>query len=209
MLDIFTISPYITGLGVAIFHTFILLAKIWKPKEESNQISLRKSQFNFVQEFLGLLFFLFGVIFLNSSIFWLSSQWTYVDWPFQLPNVILGIFAGIQYIIKSLFLKPKKIDLIFAVIFFGFIFCSINLFIIGPSNLEEDLVVVLIVNVSIIIVFILIRKDLETKRKLGNNLWDISDKFYKIFNTKVVLITWIIASINVMLNFNSASIFGW
>lgn len=209
MLNIFTISPYIAGIGIAIFHTFILLGKIWSSDRNNSSKIAGDRQFNFIQELFRQLFFLFGVIFINISVFWLAGQWSYVDWPFQLPNVILGIFVGIQYIIKSQFLKPKKIDVIFAILFAIFIFISINLLIIGPSNLQDDLVLILILNNVVIIVFIFIRKQLEAKGRTGEYLWDITDKYKKIFNTPVIIITWIIASINVMLNFSGASIFAW
>jgi hypothetical protein len=219
VLDIFTMSPYLAGIGVAICNTLIILSKIWFPSGYIPPNKKLVSTFQFLQDLFRIIFFFFGVIFINIAVFWLSGQWAYADWPFQLPNVILGLIGGIQYVVGSLFLKPKKIDLVFGIGLFTYIFCTLNLLIRGPSNLENDLIFVFVIDNILMIIYVIVKALIRKKSaKLSqetpqvtneNSIWNISRKYDRIFNKKVIFILWILASINVMLSFNGASIFGW
>jgi hypothetical protein len=219
MFDIFTMSPYIAGIGVAVCNTLIILSKIWFPSGYFPPNKKLLSKYLFLQDLFRTIFFFFGVIFINIGVFWLSGQWIYADWAYQLPNVILGLIGGIQYVVGSLFLKPKKIELIFGIGLFAYIFCTLNLLILGPTNLEYEMIFVFVIDNILMIVYALVKALMRKKsEKLspqssqvtdGKPIWDISRKYNRVFNNKVIYIMWILASINVMLSFNGASIFGW
>jgi len=61
---------------------------------------------------LILSYFLFGVLCLYTGIIMLSMSWSYIDWRYQLPSVILALITGTYYTI-AIILRSKAFHVLY------------------------------------------------------------------------------------------------
>jgi hypothetical protein len=133
-------------------------------------------------------FFLFGTLYLHTGISWLTGQWTYIDWRFQLPSVILIILVGIIHIIGFMLLKPRIFDLIYCIISVGILL--ILIYIILP--IVVDLIIWTIIALATVIILQWIYPFLRMKIRMSERTWlnkrlwkksvNLNKKSWMVFN---------------------------
>jgi hypothetical protein len=110
-------APYLISVVTPILQILLLIRYIWwpsAPDPSDNDYLWKNVLYQLFRGIFRYLYFFVGVLLLDISIFWLLGQWTYADWRFQLPSVILGLLVGGNYCIRILFEKPKVPVLLFA-----------------------------------------------------------------------------------------------
>lgn len=162
----------------------------------------------------GLCFF-FGLVFIDTSISWLAGQWTYADWRFQMPSVLLCLVVGVQYVVGSFLVKPKISDIVFVVIsgiIMGILVHGYTL----TNDLRHSMTVIVIGMLILIFCYLgiwALDKYLESKseswRNKNKTLWDIRASFKKIFNRKVNVILWAVLIVEIYLKVLGSSLFIW
>ncbi len=210
MLNTFSLSPYLIAYVCFVIQSFIMLSYVWFPK---NYNLPEKGFWRYLLSFFKNFFFAFyyglGIIIVDTSIMWLSGQWIYLDWRYQLLPVILGIVLGIQYIIIPMWTKPTKLDLIYAIGIIVILLYLIHDFMYDFNNAKENLTVFIIICIGLVLLYPILKfiEDIFLKKEKSNKLWDISEKMYKLFNRPFNIIFWIIATIEGILKFMGSSIF--
>jgi len=158
------------------------------------------------------------------------GSWTYNDWKFQLPSVIIILIIGIEFELLTLFPKGNLIDILYFIISTLVIVLFIHWWVpmepvMGPG-LETYLPIIL---GALVLAYILKdgikygvqKKNLRVKglsenipenniNQIGKNwlnLWDAAEKFEKFFNFKFNLICWVIATLQSLLILNGFSLF--
>ena len=134
MLPIFTFLPLVTLLFAAIFQMAMVIGFVLAPDDYTTDKRGKNAAYNIFMQLGFGTFFLFGVFFIDTAVFWLLGQYTYADWMFELPAVILLLIVGVQYLVGAWLVNPTKFDLIF----FGISIVLIK----KVFSLEKDLQIV-------------------------------------------------------------------
>jgi len=193
MLKIFTFSPYLTLFFATLFQLIIVIGFILAPKNYAPTTKIKRIEYNvFMQLGFGL-YFLFGVFFIDTAIFWLIGQWTWADWMFQLPAVILLLIIGVQYLIGAWLINPTKFDLIY----FGFSI-PLMLFLIHfmtgyiITNLRLALGIVLGVIILMVLFYTVVKSKMTlSERTPPKYKWNYTKQYQKIFNRKYNVILYV------------------
>ncbi|MBD3351200.1 MAG: hypothetical protein GF364_06915 [Candidatus Lokiarchaeota archaeon] len=208
-------------------------------EDEAQQIEKRNPFIlNVLNQFVngigqGLLF-LFGVIMFDSALSWILGQWVYTDWRYQLPSVVLGLILGLQFVFDTLLKKPEKLELIFASVLIAGQIYFIHFYSAILENLKDQFTLAL-VYLSVLAVCYAIfstvqyiirniskteqkkqksknqnqQNDSDISRKTPKYLWNIEEKYNKIFTLKWDIILLIIITIEAMLKLYGTSLFIW
>lgn len=215
MIDTYSFSPYFALYFGLILHCFLMMEVVFFPNNYKGSKDWKNYLYDaFMHVGFGL-FFLFGIIFFDTGIIWILGQWTYADWRFQLPAVILVTIIGFQYIVGTMLVNPKISDLIYFISSSITMFYFLHIYTIG-KNLRYAIVFLLQIMVVLLVIYVLLwgidfllEKRNPLWRKKNKYLWDISDQFKKIFNRKVNLILWILLAIEALLKLTGSSLFIW
>ncbi len=207
----FSISPYLTNYFAFVVQTFIVISYIWFskdfkwPKNKFSQAFLK-----FFKRFFFALYFFFGILMVDSAVIWISGQYGYADWRFQLPSVLISLILGLQYLITTFWIKPTKFDLGYSITFISVFIGLMRFYLPGPFNLRFRAEFSIMIAFGIIFLYPMGKfvGDLISRKKEENRyLWDIGDSMYNLFNRKFNIIFWIIAMIEAMLKFAGSSLF--
>ncbi len=161
-----------------------------------------------------------GIFLIDMGIMWFFSGWGLADWRVQLPNVLLILYTGIQYVVVGLYRKGNVLDMIYAPVVL--LVLALFVHVIVPAQpvmaaFESDVPVVLgslmgsYIVIAILKAFVLDEK--EQKARDTNirpvYLWNIGKPLRRVFNRKVNIVVWIVAVVQSMLLFCGYSILTW
>jgi len=212
MYNTFSWSPYLIAYIVFVIQTFIVASYVWFSKDyEPPQKGLWALGYRFWKHLFYGFYFTFGVIVMDTALMWCLGQWTYRDWSFQLPSVILGLVLGIQYLIATILKKPTKIDLGYAITVILTILLLNHLYIPRPGRMVTSSAMFIMVSVALIVILPFI-KEIERFSSKNNEppaVYDITNNLHKIFSRKFNIAFWIIATMEAMLKFAGSSLFIW
>ncbi|MBD3351854.1 MAG: hypothetical protein GF364_10245 [Candidatus Lokiarchaeota archaeon] len=215
MIYTLTLNPFV---GVQLAAVLQLIAMIiWTGEFHKIRIPNKNIEkvFTFFKEFFYNLFGLIGILFIDISISWIIGSWSYADWRFQLPSVLLIFILGIEYTLYCYFQKGSLLKMIYAIL----ASLTLTLFIhwwvplepvMGPrieNNILIILGILLAVYAVISIIHVIVNGNNHRKRTFLRDYWDITQKLQKIFNIKVNLIIWILVTIQAMLCYFGYSLF--
>ena len=196
-------------LFATIFHMIMVIAYVVAPEDYVPSTQGIKTAFYSLMQIGFGVFFLFGVLFIDSAIFWLVGQWGYGDWMHQLPSVILVLFVGTQYVLGAMLINPTKFDIIFAAIT-----VPLALFVthIVPGYLiesvEDSLYLILGLLIALVILYSIIKGRMLIPRNASPAFkWDITRGYKKIFNRKVNVAMYIVLSAETLLKLLGSSLF--
>ena len=162
----------------------------------------------FMQVGFGL-YFLFGVFFIDTAVFWLIGQWTLADWQFQLPAVILLLIIGVQYVFGAWLINPTKFDLIFfgvSVPLLLFLLHIVPGYII--TDIEDSLYVTLGIMILMVIIYVIIKSKMIIPQNANPKYkWDITVKYKIIFNRKYNVALYIFLAAESVLKILGSSLF--
>ena len=225
-----TLNPFIGAQLAALFQTLLLVMVIIfnkdyrfpkKDKTENMDAKVAPKFHTFVMKYLQLtgeaFLAIFGVLFLDISLFWLFGSWSYVDWRFQLPSVIITLFIGLQYYFVILFRKGNIADILFSIIcplaLAFFLHWWVPAIPVMALRIEDGIAILIgslfLLYIGFHIIQDLIFKLSKSKRRSERYFWDIRSQLNKIFNRKLTSIIWILACIQGMLLFNGYSLFSF
>ncbi len=81
----------------------------WNPEPKTSKWWLHQISIGF----FTTLYFLVSVLLIDIAVFWLAGAWSFADWRWQIPNVLLGLFTGSFYIYFLIFkAKTRVLNLI-------------------------------------------------------------------------------------------------
>jgi hypothetical protein len=210
MINTFSFAPYLIPIIGAVLHALIIVSYVWFSEEytpDNRKKEILFSGFRFV--FYSIYLFI-GIILLHTSIMYISGQWIYADYAYQLPSVILGIIIGIEYVIGTLFLKPKKKTLILGIVSILTFIIMIHGYFAYTPRLKASFGDLIWVWVGCVVIGILGGiKNYKSDKEVQKPLWDITPSFKKIYSRKINCIIWVIAVIETVLKFFGSSLFIW
>ncbi|MBD3185437.1 hypothetical protein GF325_01305 [Candidatus Bathyarchaeota archaeon] len=217
MIGTLTLNPmvgiHILALAQTVFTAIYLVVPAnAKPVKKKRQRTL-----DFFRYFgLGTLS-VFGILFMDIGLSWLAGNWTMTDWRFQLPNVILLVFLGMQYILIVLLHGGTILDVAFISVVSGIMIVFLHVII--PSEvvmgelLEDGLVFLLAIPAGIYAVISLVKVLLIDPRRLDQGesrgswlSWDASEKLKKIYTRWLTVIFWVLTTFQSMLAFYGYSL---
>ncbi|TFF95003.1 MAG: hypothetical protein EU544_03715 [Promethearchaeota archaeon] len=214
MLETYTFSPYLMLYIGAIIQSLMLASWVIAPQNFKTENPKLALIYEFFMKLGFVTTFLFGIVFLDTAIFWLANQWIYADWRFQLPTVILLLILGFQYVFGSFFVNPKLSDLLYGIGAIVAILIYLH-FIVPLGRLRTTVVQFVGVLIVLMVVYLLlwgILSYLDRKSRFsGKNreLWDITEKAQQIFSRKFNLVLYIIILMEVWLKLFGSSLFIW
>ncbi len=157
----------------------------------------------------------FSVLLLEIAIFWLLGAWTFADWRFHLPSVLLTLFVSVQILIKGSFHGRTRLKAIYiggVVLLFQIYFRWLL-----PSQpvmgilLEQTLP--LFLGLLIFCGFLVslkeshdVEKSAGKGEKINRNLEEGIEKF---FSPKVNVIIWVLVLLQSMLTYSGYSLFSF
>ncbi len=211
MIRLYTFSPNFTLWFAAIFQSLMMVVFVIVPKEHKSD----KKAFEFAQNFGLGLYFLFGLIFLDTGICWLAGQWMYADWRFQLPSVILLIIIGIQYCFSAMLIKPRITDLIFFAVASPIVLSLIHIHLTLVDDLKDGVIYVLGIILVLQVVYVIfwgLNRFIDKKPSRKDKkkyLWDFSKQFRRIFNRTSNIVLWAVMMTEALLKLVGSSLFIW
>jgi len=212
MLPIFTFSPYLTLLFATVFQMIMVMGFILAPNDYTTDKRGKNAAYNvFMQVGFGL-YFLFGIFFIDTAVFWLIGQWTLADWQFQLPAVILLLIIGVQYVIGAWLINPTKFDLIFFGISVPLLLILLHIvpgYII--TDIENSLYVTLGVMILTVIIYVIIKsKIILPQNATPKYKWNITAGYKRIFNRKYNVVLYIfLAAESILKILGSSLLIDW
>jgi hypothetical protein len=227
MEQIFMITPYIVSIAGLLFHSFLLLGKIWIPEYYSSNNEIKQLFYSVGKSVFYPLYLGFGIIFLNVSIAWIFGIYGYTNFRFHGPSIIFGIILGLIYVLGVFQINPKKWKYILGSIYIAIFVYFLNWRIASYESLSKgsiELFVLMGISIGIpVIVSILLNfyKVLTKKHSIGNEnqeglegpesseklLEKNTSVFRFLFSTKMNLVLWILLLIEVILKFYGSSLF--
>ncbi len=113
MIPILALNPFLGAAIAAVLQTGVLVGYILNVPDRFHRAqgaerARTKFLWHFLEDFGAGIFLLFGVVLLDISILWCLGAWTYADWRYQLPSVILLGVLGVQYLLRPLRIKHHR-----------------------------------------------------------------------------------------------------
>ena len=208
MYNTFSWSPYLMAYISFVIQTFVVASYIWFPKDhELPKQPIIAFGYRFWKNFFFSFYFIFGTIMLHSALLWCLGQWTYRDWSFQLPSVVLGV----QYVFGTILKRATKLDIGYAITAILTIILMNHFYIPRPSRMIESSAVFIMTIVAFIVVYPFV-KEMERilhKEKNPDPVFDLTKKLHRIFSRKFNVVFWLIAAAEEMLTFAGTSLFIW
>lgn len=212
MIRTFTFNPFI-GLQIAMFMLMPFLILLiftqvaYFKKENSNPSYFSHIIFRLIGGIYFGLLVVISIMLLDIALFWIMGAWTYADWRFQLPNVILIVLIALNFLGWSIFRKFTVLDLIY--LFIVIIVIELFFHVIIPSIVVMSIVIedwLAIVLILLILSYIPVNL-LKFSNKLVIKVeCTINQK--RIFSPKFNFILWILATIQSILTLSGYSILG-
>ncbi|MHA1730308.1 MAG: hypothetical protein ACTSU5_00100 [Promethearchaeota archaeon] len=210
------LNPYI-GLELAlVLQTAYLAFLVAFPEGYEPKSPRFKLLFRLARGLLGVFPAVFGVLFVDIAVTWLLGAWTFVDWPFQLPSVVLLLLLGIQYCAITMFRRGNPFDVAYAVAavaaFVTFIHWWVPRFAVMGPQMEGGLPVVLGALVGGYVAVALLKvATLENPFRDGEGArlkywWDARDFTRKVFSRRVNAVLWLFALVQGMLLYGGYSL---
>jgi hypothetical protein len=214
------LNPYIGIHITALALTFILFTRVLGgnlllPSYENENSRSRGKQIiiNVFQSIIKAIYGLLGILLCDISLLWLFGAWTYADWRFHLPSVLLSFILGIQILIYLFFRKSNWVKIGFIIlsilIFIGILHVLVPHFPIMAQALGDSFTFFL---PGFLIGYLGIEY-LEyrniTHFSKSPLKWDITPKLEAVFNLKTLFIFWILSVLQSMLVFMGYSFFSF
>lgn len=119
MIPTLAINPFLGVAIAAVLQTSVLIGYILNVPDRFHRAQVAEKSrtrilWSFLEDAGAGIFVLFGVVFLYISILWCAGAWTYADWRYQLPSVILQGVIGVLYLLRTLRSKQHRWRLVFA-----------------------------------------------------------------------------------------------
>ena len=212
MWPIFTFSPYFIPLAIGIMQIFRLFGYITPVKNQTQKGPLKLAFETHFQPLIEFIYMFFGFLIIDIAIIWICGNWTYTDWRFHLPAVILGLFAGPIYLWRGVAIKPNLISLILKFVFFIGVIYLIQIELYNVNRLRSDfssiftwIGIIFVINwILEIVIHKLENKD--PKIKVISPLWDSSNQYKKWNTLRFDIILYAMAILLAILNFESLSL---
>jgi hypothetical protein len=219
MIHTFAFNPFI-GMIIAVFsHIPFLIVLIFTQvpyfhKESKLPLPTPNLLFRLLTGLFFGLFIVLSLLLFDIGLSWIFGAWTYADWRFQLPSVILILLIATNFIGWIVFRKFSVFDLLYVVI--ASIVLIIFLHIAVPSNpvmgitLEAMIIpVLLVLIVSYIPLYLIKTKKISInsfKDLVKTVEFDIRKKI--LFSPLVNFLVWILATAQTLLILTGYSLFG-
>jgi hypothetical protein len=213
MIRTFALNPFVGIQIAALLQTLLLAGLILGLDQVKPNGSLGKS----LLQGLGSGFYtIFGLLFLDIAVLWLAGAWTYADWRFQLPSVILILVLGLFYLIKTEFAHGRIINFIvvalISLILGLFLHWWVPRFEVMGLILEQFLglmVGIFLVVLILLNVMIIVLEQRGSQNFMVKRHWDIEPALKKIYTRKIHIILWLLSVMQAMLTFLGYSLFSF
>ncbi len=212
----FSFNPMIVILICAVLQTVLMAILILIPDNFTYKDKKKSLVF-----FIGLLeglgssaLVIFGILFVDTALLWLFGNWSTTDWLFQLPNVIILLFLGLEYIIFTLFRRGNLLDILFCGISVATILVFLHWWVpldaLMADKFKEDFPIMIFALIGVYVLISIIKITIEQKKsrteKEMEHLWDIRKQLSHVFNMKINVVFWILAVVQSMLIFYGYSL---
>ena len=211
----FSFNPMVFMHFCALIQTAILVFLIIYPEGYKPKKKVQQGFYYFFMSLATGTLVTFGVQFIDAGILWLLGNWSMSDWLFQLPNAVLLVLIGIQYVVVPLLRKGNWLDIGYLVV----VVIVVQVFyrwwvplddVMGP-RLEEGLPVLLGVLIGIYVLigevkFALYGDHAGRDAPKLQYKWDIGKKIRHVYNRKVNVVLWILTVAQSIMSFMGYSI---
>jgi len=194
MIRTLALNPFV-GIQIAALPQTLLLVGLILGLD---MLKSQKSPIIWILQGLAAgLYTIFGLLFLDIGLLWLAGAWTYADWRFQLPSVVLILILGFYYLVRSMFAHGRVVNIAFvicvSVVVGLFLHWWVPQFEVMGVPLESYLVIIIAAFVIAIIALNIILNVLarrESNSILVRSLWDIETPLRKVYRPTVHVILW-------------------
>ena len=223
MTRVFTFNPMLVMMICGLIHTAAVAVVACLPPgfKPSRERSL--PGYLFARQWaLGALS-IAGIMFVDAGLGWFWAGWSMADWRFQLPSVLLLLFIGTMYV--AMFLRKASwadvaLLLTSATAYAVMIHVWVPAIDLMAFRLMDGLplfwAATILAHGALAAVKIFAfrhRSGRPDPAPLSHALfsfaWDKEAIINRIFNRKVIAITWVLATLQFMLVFNGLSLFIW
>ncbi|MHA1147724.1 MAG: hypothetical protein ACTSR8_05725 [Promethearchaeota archaeon] len=209
-LETFVFTPVFMGFFAAIFQTILVCTFIYESDYKSDK-KWKNIAFDGALHFGFGAFFMFGIIFFETAIFWLFGQSDWLDWQYSFFSIILLFVLGFEYIVGTMLTKPTYMELIFCAGSTTVILIMLHICVPYSPSLRSSVILTLGVMVGMLVLYMVlwglnIFRTKEPSWSQGRKeFWDFRKKFRWIFSRKVNFALYIIAMANALLNLFGSS----
>ncbi|MHA1822176.1 MAG: hypothetical protein ACTSU2_13725 [Promethearchaeota archaeon] len=113
MIHTLSINPFIAIQLAFVIQSFVMFFAVLFPSNFNPEKKISRIVLAFFRYFGFGIATMFGIVLLDASIFWLAGSWTFADWRFQLPSVLLSLYIGLVYtlypILRDLMVPNLKV----------------------------------------------------------------------------------------------------
>ena len=209
-IETFSVSPYIGAIIGLLGHTLLLLYSIWFKKFEENTKIIEHKVWKYLKGVFYIFYMFLGILMVDLAVFWLLGQWTYADWRYQLPSVLISLVFGIQYLWGTLIRSLDRYKLL--IFSYLLIFTLILLHWYLPANMpiKKSFDIIWLPIFSCIVIYTLIAlfgQRYPSIYRYNKEILEIKNLYEKIFTEKVNWVCFFIALFEVWAKFKGSSIF--
>ena len=204
-------TSWVAPIGF-IFQTMILFAIIWFPK---TRMPSKEYESKYIKAIRGVpmaLFLFFGVLYIDIFIsVVVLGGYNAGAWMQFYPSAFLALVLGIEWVIMAALVSPNVKTLASTIAYVIAYIVYVKVYV--PSTRDAwsilgvivVMVVICIVHVVMIITEVILKR--VVKRFHGDKpLWNIRDRFKRVFNIPVNVVLWAVIVVEMLLSFAGYSI---
>ena len=208
--ETFVFTPVFMGFFAAIFQTLLVITFIYESDYNGNK-KWKNIAFDGAMHFGFGVFFMFGIVFFETAIFWLIGQSSWLDWQYSLFTIIILLILGFEYIVGTMLTKPGFLEIFFCV--FSSVVVLVLLHVNAPysPSLRTSVTEIIYFMLGMVGIYLILwgLQVFRTKEPSWNQnnreLWNFNAKFRWIFNRKVNFALYVITMLNALLNLFGSS----
>ena len=223
--NVLSFNPFLGTHLALLFQTIGLIFYILIPKDYLPKNSAAVRLYRLLKSFGLAIFFLFSIMFVDIAVMWLANAWTYADWRFQLPSVIIILVIGVEFLGYILLSRPRVVDLLYFAgsyaLYAYYFHAYVSQFEVMSLYIEGKVMYIFgaIILVGIPVIYgrpdkssnIHMENEKKVHAKSGSPwkrpLWDLEKYYHKIYQNWVIGLLWLLALLQSILTLNGYSLF--
>ncbi|MHA1791253.1 MAG: hypothetical protein ACTSVI_01330, partial [Promethearchaeota archaeon] len=146
MIQTLTLNPMIGIILAALAQSFIVAMFVFVPEGFLPNNKGKIISYEIFKYFGSGVMVIFGLIFLDMAIPWLLGAWSLADWRFQLPNALILLFLGLEYVLIGVLKKGNLFDIAWfgslVITYLVFIHWWVSLGAVMGTKMKHDLPVI-------------------------------------------------------------------
>jgi hypothetical protein len=204
-------TQWVAPIGF-IFQNMILIAIIWCPKTRMPGKEYESRYIKAIRGFPMALFLFFGVLYIDIFIsVVVLGGYNAAAWKQFYPSAILALVLGIEWVTMAALVSPNVKTLASTIAYVITYIVYVKVYV--PSTRDAwsilgTLVVMAVIGIAHVVMIITenILKHVVKRFQGDKPLWNIRDRFKRVFNIPVNVVLWAILVVETLLSFAGYSI---